>query len=191
MLEKGSDACKTPRLNSKRFDRLIVGNIRKNILTESNIRDLVWIVDEETDGVAHEQRKRLKVIEDQLHDVKRRLGHIWQVIEKTDIEMTDAAERNREHRERKERLEVAAENARAMLAERRDIIDSADATPAFAPDLSEFLKAGELTETKAFVRSFAMEIEVKPGMATIVYNIPISQSTRKAHVLVGGKPCRW
>ena len=40
----------TPRLNSKSFEGLIVGNIRENILTESNIRDLVKIVDEEMDG---------------------------------------------------------------------------------------------------------------------------------------------
>ena len=34
------------------FEGLIVDNIRDNILTESNIRDLVKIVDEEMDGVA-------------------------------------------------------------------------------------------------------------------------------------------
>ena len=39
-----------PRLNAKHFEGLIVKNIRENILTESNIRDLVKIVDEEMDG---------------------------------------------------------------------------------------------------------------------------------------------
>ena len=37
---------------------------------------------------------------------------------------------------------------------------------------SEFLRASELTETRAFVRSFVKEIEVKPGRAAIVYSIP-------------------
>ena len=81
LLKKGKGTCETPRLNSKKFESLIVGTIRENILTESNIRDLVKIVDEEMDGVAREQRKRLKVIEDELEDVKKRLGRIWHAIE--------------------------------------------------------------------------------------------------------------
>ncbi len=104
--------------------------------------------------------------------MKRRLGRIWQVIETTDIEMADASERIEEHRERKERLEIAAEEARAVLSERRSVLDSADTIAAFAAEMSEFLKTSELTETKAFVGSFVKEIVVKPGKATIVYSLP-------------------
>ena len=145
-------------------------NIRENVLTESNIRDLVKPLDEEMDGVAAEQRERLETIEEELDEVKRRLGRIWQAIETTDIEMADASDRIREHRERKEKLEITAEEARAILAERRVMLDSADT---FAAEMSEFLKTSELTETKAFVRSFVKEIEVKPGKAAIVYSIPM------------------
>ena len=52
--------------------------------------------------------------------------------------------------------------------------------------MREFLKGSELTETKAFIRMFVKDITNRPGTATIHYTIPISQSTRKAHVLVGG-----
>ena len=144
----------------------------ENVLTESNIRDLVKLLDEEMDGVAREQRERLETIEEELEDVKKRLGRIWQVIETTDIEMADASERIREHRERKEKLEIAAGEARALLSDRRQFLDSADTIAAFAADMSEFLKTSELTETKAFVRSFVKEIVVKPGRAAIVYSIP-------------------
>ena len=93
LLKRGSGTCETPRLNAKTFEKLIVDEIRANILTESNIRDLVKLLDEEMDGVAHEQRERLETIEEELEEVKRRLGRIWQVIETTDIEMADASER--------------------------------------------------------------------------------------------------
>ena len=83
------------------------------------------LLDEEMDGVAAEQRQRLETIEEELEDVKRRLGRIWQVIETTDIEMADASERIKEHRDRKEKLEVAAGEARALLSERRQFLDSA------------------------------------------------------------------
>ena len=100
------------------------------------------------------------------------MGRIWQVIETTDIEMADASDRIKEHRERKEKLEIAAEEARALLTERRQFLDSADTIAAFAAEMSDFLKTSELTETRAFVRSFIKEIGVRPGKAAIVYSIP-------------------
>ena len=172
LLKRGKGTCETPRLNAKSFEKLIVSEIRENVLTESNIRDLVKLLDEEMDGVAREQRERLETIDEELEDVKKRLGRIWQVIETTDIEMADASERIREHRERKEKLEIAAEEARALLSDRRQFLDSADTIAAFAAEMGEFLKTSELTETKAFVGSFVKEIVVKPGRAAIVYSIP-------------------
>ena len=191
LLKRGSGTCKTPRLNAKTFKNLIDDELRANILTESNIRDLVKLLDEEMDGVASEQRERLEGIKEELEEVKRRLGRIWQVIETTDIEMADASERIKEHRERKEKLEIAAEEARGLLSERRRFLDSADTIATFAEDVREFLKTSELTQTRAFVRSFVKDIEVKPGKAAIVYSIPISQSTAKTAILVdGGFGCR-
>ena len=74
----------------------MVAKIRSNILTEGNIRDLVKGVAEEMDGVTREQRKRLETIEDELEEVKRKLGRIWHFIETSDAVMTDASDRIRE-----------------------------------------------------------------------------------------------
>ena len=171
VLKRGSGACKTPRLNAKNLESLIVGVIRECILTESNIRDLVKLLDVELDGVAREQRQKMDCIEDELEDMKKRLGRIWNAIETTDIEMSDASDRIKEHRERKEKLEIAAEEARALLAQRKHFLDSADVIASYAEEMSEFLKTSELTETRAFVHSFVKEIEVKPGRAAIVYSL--------------------
>ena len=141
------------------------------ILTESNIRDMVKLLDLELDGVAREQRKKLESIEEELEDVKKRLGRIWNAIETTDIEMSDASDRIREHRERKEKLEIAAEEARDLLTQRKHFLDSADVIASYAEEMSEFLKTSELTETRAFAHSFVKEVEVKPGMAAIVYSM--------------------
>ena len=48
---------------------------------------------------------------------------------------------------------------------------------AFAQDMSEFLKTSELTETKAFVRSFVREVLVRPGRATTIYAIPTPEDS--------------
>ena len=144
------------------------------------------VVDEQMDGVAREQRKRLETIEDELEDVKRKLGRIWHFVETTDINMADASDRIKEHRERQERLEDAAADARAILSQRRAVLDDVNTIAAYAQDMSEFLNESELTERRAFIETFVKEIVVMPGDALLRYTIPISQSTRKAQVLVGG-----
>ena len=177
ILKQGSGSCDTPRLNAKNFEEIIIANIRENILTESNIRDLVKLLDEEMDGVAREQRQNLETIEAELEEVKRKLDRIWHFVESTDLDMADASERILEHRHRREQLEAAAEDARDVLSQRRELLDSADTIAAFAADMSQFLRTSELTETKAFVRSFVREVLVRPGGATIVYAIPTPEDS--------------
>ena len=172
LLKKGKGTCKTPRLNSKRFEKLMIEQIRANILTESNIRDLVRLMDEEMDGVAAEQRERLQNIEAELIEVGQRLDRVWHVIENSELDISDATSRIREHRERQEKLEIAAEEAGALLSERRAVLDNVDTIAAFAEDMSDFLMTSEITESRAFIKSFVKEIKVKPGKATVYYTLP-------------------
>ena len=173
IMKRGKDACHTPRLNARRFEEMVVEKIRSSILTDDSITDLVRAVDEEMDGIAGEQRKRLQTIEDELEDVKRKLGRIWHVIETTDIDMADASDRIREHRERKERLEDAAADARAILSERRAYLDDVQTIAAYATDMRDFLNESELTERRSFIESFVKEIIVIPGDALIRYTVPL------------------
>ena len=173
IMKHGKDACDSPRLNARRFEELVIDKIRSNVLTDGNIRALVKVVDEQMDGVAAEQRTRLETIEDELEDVKRKLGRIWHFIETTDIDMADAAARIREHRDRQERLEDLAAEARATLAERREVLDDVETITAYARDMSEFLKESELTERRAFIETFVKEIVVIPGNALLRYTIPM------------------
>ena len=172
-IKLGRDACETPTLNARRFEELVVNKIRSNILTEGNIRDLVKGVAEEMDGVTREQRKRLETIEDELEEVKRKLGRIWHFIETSDAVMADASDRIREHRERQERLEYFAEQARAVLAQRRKVLDDVNTIAAYAKDMKDFLKESELTERRAFIQSFIKEIVVVPGDALLRYTVPM------------------
>ncbi len=176
-IKKGTETCKTPRLSSRDFERLIIDQLREHILTESNIRELVKMVDEEMDGLAREQRQKLESAEHELVQVTQALDRIWRMVETTDLEMSDAAERIREHKRRKEQLEVAAETARRTLADRRQLLDSEDMIAAFAEEMSDFLLTSELTETRAFLRTFIQRIEVRPGRAVIRYTIPMPEDS--------------
>ncbi|MCY3507173.1 MAG: recombinase zinc beta ribbon domain-containing protein [Chloroflexi bacterium] len=172
LIKRGRGSCDTPRLNAKNFERLIIEQLREHILTESNIRALVRLVDEEMDGVAREQRIRLETIEGELAELRRRMDRLWYAVETSDLEINDILPRLKEHQERQERLETAADEARRTLSERRAVLDSVDAIAAFAEEMSDFLRTSELTESRTFIRSFVKEVAVKPGTATIRYTIP-------------------
>ena len=180
------DACDTPTLNARRFEEMVVAKIRSDILTEGSIQDLVKVVDEEMGGVAREQRKRLKTIEDELEDVKRQMGRIWRHIATSDTVMADASLHIKELQDRQERLEDAAEDARAMLSQRRKALDDVNAIAAYAKDMRDFLDESELAERRAFIQSLVKEIVVMPGDALLRYTIPIPQSTLEAQELMGG-----
>ena len=177
IMKRGKDACETPRLNARGFEEMVVGKIRENVLTESNIRDLVKIVDEEMDGIAREQRQKLETIEAELGDVKRRLERLYDLAETTDLDIDDFKPRIRDHRERQEKLEASAQEARALLSQRREVLDDVETIAAYAQDMSVFLKESELTERRAFIESFVKEIVVQPGNALLRYSIPMSEDT--------------
>ena len=177
LLKRGSGTCKTPRLNARRFEEKVVGKIRENVLTESNIRALVKLVDEEMDGVAAEQRQKLETIEAELVDVKRRLGRLYDLAETTDLDIEDFKPRIRDNRERQEKLEASAEEARALLSQRREVLDDVETITAYALDMSNFLHESELTERRAFIESFVKEIVVMPDNAVVRYTIPMPEDS--------------
>ena len=193
LVKRAPGSCDSPRVDARKFEELVVGLIRSNILTEGNIRSLVNVVDEQMDDVAGEERKRLETIESELADVRGRLDRLYDLVETTtEFNMADFAHRIRDHKERQQRLESAAEGARAILAQRRAVLDDVKTITAYAQDMNRFLQKSELTERRAFIETFVREIELLPDNAVVRYTIPISQSTTKTEVLMGGGlGCRW
>ena len=155
-VKRAPGSCDSPRVDARQFEELVVGLIRSNILTEGNIRSLVNVVDEQMD------------------DVRGRLDRLYDLVETTtEFNMADFAHRIRDHKERKERLESAAEGARAILAQRRAVLDDVKTITAYAQDMSRFLKKSELTERRAFIETFVKEIELLPDNAVVRYTVPM------------------
>ena len=173
----GKEAYDTPRLAARRFEEMVVRKIRANVLTDSNIRALVKVVDEQMDGVAGEQRKRLESIQSELTDVRRRLDRLYDLVETTDMDINDFRPRIRDHRERQERLEAAEAEARAALSQRREVLDQVETITARAQDMRRFLKKSDLTERRVFIESFVKEILVSPDHALMRYTVTMSEDS--------------
>ncbi len=178
IIKRGKEACTTPRLAARSFEEKVVRKIRTNILTDSNIRALVKIVDEQMDGVAGEQRKRLENIQSELADVRRRLDRLYDLVETTtEFNMADFSHRIRDHKERQERLETAELETRARLGQRRKVLEQVETITAYAQDMRRFLKKSELTERRVFIESFVKEILVTPDNALMRYTVPMPEDS--------------
>ena len=151
-MKQGSGSCDTPRLNARRFEELVVEKIRSNILTEGNIRDLVKTVDEKMDRVAAEQHKRLEAVDAELEDVKRHLSRIWHFIGRPTMSIWPTPETTSGNSgDRQELLEDEASAARAILTQRRSVLDNVNTIEVYAKEMRDFLTQSELTERKAFI----------------------------------------
>ena len=187
LIKRGSGSCDTPRLNARHFEELIVGRIRSSILTEGTISDLTKVVAKELDGLVREQRRRLETVESELANVRRRLGRLRDIVETTHDAPADMDIRIKANAERRSLLEASLKEAQFILSQRKAVKNDLEAIVARAQDMGEFLRESELSERRAFAETFVREIVVMPGKAVVHYTIPISQSTRKAQVLVGGR----
>ena len=65
-----------------------------------------------------------------------------------------------------------------MLSERRVGLDDVETIASYARDMSGFLLASDLPETRSFIRSFVKEIGVRNGSAIIRYTIPMPRDSR-------------
>ena len=123
-------------------------------------------------------RLRLETIESELTDVRGRLDRLYDLVETTtEFNMADFAHRIRDHRERQERLESAAEGARAILAQRRGVLDHVKTITAYAQDMNRFLRKSELAERRAFIETFVKEIELLPDNAVVRYTVPMPEDS--------------
>ncbi|MDE2843699.1 MAG: hypothetical protein OXN21_09975, partial [Chloroflexota bacterium] len=98
------------------------------------------------------------------------------------LDVDDFMPRIREHRERQQKLEETAEDARLMMSQRRVVLDDVETITAYCEDLSGYLRESELTERRAFIESFVREIVVEPGGAMVRYTIPMPEDSP-----IGGK----
>ena len=70
-------------------------------------------------------------------------------------------------------MRLQREEARAILSQRREVLDDVETITTYAQDMSEFLKDSELTERRAFIETFVKEIVVMPGKAVVRYTVPM------------------
>ena len=107
LMKKGASSCPARYLNSRRFEDLVIAQIKQHVLTTDNLRRLVKIVNEEMDSLSLEYRQDLERVISEIADADRRLGRLYDALETGQIKLVDLAPRIEQLRLRKEQLQTA------------------------------------------------------------------------------------
>ena len=180
ILKQGREACKTPRLNAHRLETLVIERIRSNFLTESNVRELVKLVDEEMEVIASEQRQRPDSTESEPADMRRRPGRLWDLMETTKNGQADTLLPVNDLRDRQGRLQAPAAEAAGILSRFRVAGDDPEAIVTDPRKLNELLSKSEPSERRAFVEAFVEEIVMGPGQVKVDYTMPMPEDLQTA-----------
>ena len=193
LLREGAGTCEARYLNTPKVEGFVIEKIREGILTDETITELVTLVAEEIDAMAGEFSGRLKAIEVELEleeveleDVESRLEKLYEALETSELTLEALSPRILSLRHRQDQLTAAKDEASRMLEQRRVELPGTEEIKEYVADFRSFLQEGTFLERKALIRNFVEGIEVIGDEATLTYTIPISQSTPKTAVLVGG-----
>ncbi len=180
ILKQGKEACQTSRLNSPRLETLVIERICSNFLTESNVRELVGLVDEELEGIASEQRQKLDSIESEPADVRRRQGRLWDLMETTNHDQADTPLQINDLRDRQGRLQAPAAEASGILSRNRVAEYDMEAIVDDPRELNDLLSKSEPSERRTFVEAFVEQIVMSPGQVKMHYTMPMPEDSRTA-----------
>ena len=159
----------------EKVERQVIEQLRARVLTEENLERLVKMVNEELQTLSASLNDRLEVVDTELRDVKARLAKLYEALETGKLELDDLAPRIKELKLRQDELSKARVLLEAEVAARGvQPVDEA-LVKAYARDLRGLLEEAELTERRAFLRSFVKRIEVNRGQVSVQYRLPLPQ----------------
>lgn len=186
LTKKGAGSCDFKYLNASKFEKAIIDEIKKSVLTKENLLDLAKAVTEEWNESLAGFRQEIDSIDDSIKDTQFRLSNIYDAIESRKIELSDLALRIKELRVRQEKLLARKSEIEAQYSEHRyEIMDPAQMA-AYVEDLKALLDEGEVCERKAFIKGFVKGIRVKGDEVTVEYTPPLPDGKGESVLSIEG-----
>jgi site-specific DNA recombinase len=179
LTKRGAGACSTPYLNSGKFERLVTSKIKNQILTSDNLAHLVQLVNEEMDSTSHEYNEEMQMVVNEVTGVEQRLSNLYNAIENGDINYSLLKPRLLELKEQHDKLLTRKAELEAILSERKMELVSPGLVKSYVEDLHQLLDNSDLSERRAFIKSFVKEIKVDQNEGQIKYTFPVPPDNRE------------
>ena len=171
--KKGKDACDARALPKDRLEHLVIDQIKCKVLNREWLEELVELVNEELDSTHGILRDRLDTIDAELNDVRLRLSKLYDALETGKLSLDDLASRIKELRTRQDELHKARLQLEVEMATQGATHIDAETVKSYAEDLKSLLEEADITESKAFLRSFIKRIEINKSEGVIQYKLPV------------------
>ena len=181
--KKGTGSCPARYTNSSKLEQVVIRKIKEHILTYENLKELVYLVNEEMDAAAGEYRERLNVISVEIANVNQRLERLYDALETGSLQLSDLAPRIQRLRQRQEQLHSARWELENLLSDRKVELADMETVENYAEDLRNLLEESPLAERKSFIKSFVREVRVTGSEGLLTYNIPLSASSTSQDTL--------
>lgn len=180
---RGQGLCKTPLLPKDRIESFVVDRIKRYILTEGNLEELVRLTNEELAQTCDDERDRVELLATQIAEVDSRLGKLYDALETGEFKGGELAPRIKALFEKKEQLQQAKVEAEEALRYHTIELTDAEVVREYVQDLKRLLEESSIVEQKAFLKSFVERIEVDDSEMKVVYTIPMPADNSPAETV--------
>ena len=170
---RGRGLCKTPLLPKDRIEGFVVDRIKRYILTEENLEDVVRLTNEELAQTCDDERDKIDIINAEIAEVDSRLGKLYDALETGEFKGGELGPRIKALFEKKEQLQQAKVTAEeALKCQTVELADPA-VVQEYVQDLKALLEESSIIQQKVFLKSFVDRIEVDDSEMKVIYTIPI------------------
>lgn len=170
---RGRGLCKTPLLPKDRIENFVVDRIKRYILTEENLEELVKLTNEELAQTCDDERDRIELLNAQIAEVDSWLGKLSDALETGEFKGGELAPRIKALFEKKEQLQQAKAEAEEALKYHTIELADPEVVREYVQDLKGLLEESSIVEQKAFLKSFVERIEVDDSELKVIYTIPM------------------
>ena len=170
---RGRRRCTTPLLPKERIENFVIDRLKRFILTEENLEELVKMINADLGRQCESENTRLQIINTQLGETEDRLAKLYDALETGEFKGGELAPRIKELFQKKEELQQAKIEAEEVLKYHTIELASRAVVHDYVKDLRKLLEESSIIPRKAFLRSFVDQIEVDDTNAKVIYTMPI------------------
>ena len=173
--KRGRGLCTTPLLPKEKIETFIIDRVKRFILTEENLADLVKLTNEELTQKSKDGNGKVDLFNNQIGDIDSRLTKLYDALETGEFKSGDLAPRIKALLAKKDELQLTKVEAEETLKSQKIEMASLGVIKEYVMSLKALLEESSIISRKTFLRSFIQNIEVDATQVKVIYTIPMPQ----------------
>jgi len=173
--QEGKTACAGVRVSKREIEELVMSRARDLILSESNLRLLVQLVNERLSQLQIDEKALLEGAQQRITGLRKRLQRNYEALESGLLDLEELAPRIRELRQDIRDAERDQDKIAARQSEREATAVTLEAVIPYAQKLRSTLQIGSFRERKKFLAGLISCVHVGRESVEIEYRLPLPQ----------------